>query len=203
MPQFGLRDNLIRCELLRNEEQYTYLEDFRYFASTHYVSLKPYFKHLLLFDVWSWLQEKNGHNSIFHHKRVRKILCERWDEKWRDASLIDHHHYWITMTMMTENLCKIQFSVLIRTNICLFLQTLRARMTVGPFCIIGSFKLYWCTIILKVHISPYFILCQFLSGYLQCQWADTKGRPSSLAELHSQPSWCVLCGVGDHFSATE
>lgn len=34
MPQFGLRDNLIRCELLKNEEQYTYLEDFRYLTST-------------------------------------------------------------------------------------------------------------------------------------------------------------------------
>lgn len=31
MPQFGLRDNLIRCELLKNEDLYTYLEDFRYF----------------------------------------------------------------------------------------------------------------------------------------------------------------------------
>lgn len=30
MPQFGLRDNLIRCELLKNEDLYTYLEDFRY-----------------------------------------------------------------------------------------------------------------------------------------------------------------------------
>lgn len=29
MPQFGLRDNLIRCELLKNEDVYTYLEDFR------------------------------------------------------------------------------------------------------------------------------------------------------------------------------
>ena len=39
MPQFGLRDNLIRCELLKNEEQYTYLEDFRYFT-VHIVYLK-------------------------------------------------------------------------------------------------------------------------------------------------------------------
>lgn len=38
MPEFGLRDNLIRCELLKNEEQYTYLEDFRY-----YVILKCWF----------------------------------------------------------------------------------------------------------------------------------------------------------------
>lgn len=50
MPQFGLRDNLIRCELLKNEDQYTYLEDFRYFTTTHFGSLK-YFKYLLLFDV--------------------------------------------------------------------------------------------------------------------------------------------------------
>lgn len=40
MPQFGLRDNLIRCELLKNEEQYTYLEDFRYFTTTHSSGLK-------------------------------------------------------------------------------------------------------------------------------------------------------------------
>lgn len=51
MPQFGLRDNLIRCELLKNEEQYTYLEDFRYFTTTHSGSLKSYLKYLLLFDV--------------------------------------------------------------------------------------------------------------------------------------------------------
>lgn len=30
MPQFGLRDNLIRCELLKNEDLYTYREHFRY-----------------------------------------------------------------------------------------------------------------------------------------------------------------------------
>ncbi|XP_036803763.1 type II inositol 1,4,5-trisphosphate 5-phosphatase isoform X2 [Oncorhynchus mykiss] len=30
MPQFGLRDNLIRCELLKNEDIYTYLENFRF-----------------------------------------------------------------------------------------------------------------------------------------------------------------------------
>lgn len=30
MPQFGLRDNLIRCELLKNEDVYTYLENFRW-----------------------------------------------------------------------------------------------------------------------------------------------------------------------------
>lgn len=30
MPQFNLRDNLIKCELLKNEDLYTYLENFRY-----------------------------------------------------------------------------------------------------------------------------------------------------------------------------
>lgn len=29
MPKFGLRDNLIKCELLKNEEFYTYREDYR------------------------------------------------------------------------------------------------------------------------------------------------------------------------------
>ncbi|XP_029694259.1 type II inositol 1,4,5-trisphosphate 5-phosphatase isoform X2 [Takifugu rubripes] len=38
MPQFGLRDNLIRCELLKNEEQYTYLEDFSFFLGTYNVN---------------------------------------------------------------------------------------------------------------------------------------------------------------------
>lgn len=41
MPQFGLRDNLIRCELLKNEDLYTYLEDFRYRTSFYFkTSLK-------------------------------------------------------------------------------------------------------------------------------------------------------------------
>lgn len=30
MPQFGLRDNLIKCELLKKEELYTFLENYRY-----------------------------------------------------------------------------------------------------------------------------------------------------------------------------
>ena len=29
MPKFGLRDNLIRCELLKSEDQYTHLQNFR------------------------------------------------------------------------------------------------------------------------------------------------------------------------------
>lgn len=28
MPQFGLRDNLVKCELLKKEETYTYIENF-------------------------------------------------------------------------------------------------------------------------------------------------------------------------------
>ncbi|KAM9798129.1 type II inositol 1,4,5-trisphosphate 5-phosphatase [Neosynchiropus ocellatus] len=38
MPQFGLRDNLIRCELLKSEELYTYREDFSFFLGTYNVN---------------------------------------------------------------------------------------------------------------------------------------------------------------------
>uniref|UniRef100_A0A3Q3JER7 phosphoinositide 5-phosphatase n=1 Tax=Monopterus albus TaxID=43700 RepID=A0A3Q3JER7_MONAL len=38
MPQFGLRDNLIRCELLKNEELYTYLENYSFFLGTYNVN---------------------------------------------------------------------------------------------------------------------------------------------------------------------
>uniref|UniRef100_A0AAQ5X197 phosphoinositide 5-phosphatase n=1 Tax=Amphiprion ocellaris TaxID=80972 RepID=A0AAQ5X197_AMPOC len=38
MPQFGLRDNLIRCELLKNEDLYTYLEPFSFFLGTYNVN---------------------------------------------------------------------------------------------------------------------------------------------------------------------
>ncbi|XP_024257125.1 type II inositol 1,4,5-trisphosphate 5-phosphatase isoform X2 [Oncorhynchus tshawytscha] len=38
MPQFGLRDNLIRCELLKNEDIYTYLENFSFFLGTYNVN---------------------------------------------------------------------------------------------------------------------------------------------------------------------
>lgn len=34
MPQFGLRDNLIRSELLKNEEQYIYIKNFRWAPPT-------------------------------------------------------------------------------------------------------------------------------------------------------------------------
>uniref|UniRef100_A0A3B3X8J0 phosphoinositide 5-phosphatase n=1 Tax=Poecilia mexicana TaxID=48701 RepID=A0A3B3X8J0_9TELE len=37
MPQFGLRDNLIRCELLKSEDSYTYLENF-FFLGTYNVN---------------------------------------------------------------------------------------------------------------------------------------------------------------------
>ncbi|XP_031708967.1 type II inositol 1,4,5-trisphosphate 5-phosphatase isoform X1 [Anarrhichthys ocellatus] len=38
MPQFGLRDNLIKCELLKNENLYTYTEDFSFFLGTYNVN---------------------------------------------------------------------------------------------------------------------------------------------------------------------
>ncbi|XP_028281152.1 type II inositol 1,4,5-trisphosphate 5-phosphatase isoform X2 [Parambassis ranga] len=38
MPQFGLRDNLIKCELLKNEDNYTYLENFSFFLGTYNVN---------------------------------------------------------------------------------------------------------------------------------------------------------------------
>ncbi|XP_061072148.1 type II inositol 1,4,5-trisphosphate 5-phosphatase isoform X3 [Conger conger] len=38
MPQFGLRDNLIRCELLKNEALYTSVRDFRIFLGTYNVN---------------------------------------------------------------------------------------------------------------------------------------------------------------------
>ncbi|XP_068612634.1 type II inositol 1,4,5-trisphosphate 5-phosphatase [Brachionichthys hirsutus] len=38
MPQFGLRDNLIRCELLKNEHHYIYLEDYSIFLGTYNVN---------------------------------------------------------------------------------------------------------------------------------------------------------------------
>uniref|UniRef100_A0A4W4HLU2 phosphoinositide 5-phosphatase n=1 Tax=Electrophorus electricus TaxID=8005 RepID=A0A4W4HLU2_ELEEL len=38
MPQFGLRDNLIKCELLKNEEAYTYIQNFNFFLGTYNVN---------------------------------------------------------------------------------------------------------------------------------------------------------------------
>uniref|UniRef100_A0A8C7Y6I0 phosphoinositide 5-phosphatase n=1 Tax=Oryzias sinensis TaxID=183150 RepID=A0A8C7Y6I0_9TELE len=38
MPQFGLRDNLIKCELLKNEDVYTFLENFSFFLGTYNVN---------------------------------------------------------------------------------------------------------------------------------------------------------------------
>ncbi|XP_071324614.1 type II inositol 1,4,5-trisphosphate 5-phosphatase isoform X1 [Trachinotus anak] len=38
MPQFNLRDNLIKCELLKNEDLYTYLENFSFFLGTYNVN---------------------------------------------------------------------------------------------------------------------------------------------------------------------
>ncbi|XP_062889978.1 type II inositol 1,4,5-trisphosphate 5-phosphatase isoform X2 [Mobula hypostoma] len=39
--QFGLRDNLIKSELLKQEEKYTYIQDFRIFVGTYNVNGKP------------------------------------------------------------------------------------------------------------------------------------------------------------------
>ncbi|XP_072572370.1 type II inositol 1,4,5-trisphosphate 5-phosphatase isoform X2 [Paramormyrops kingsleyae] len=41
MPQFGLRDNLIRSELLKKEEQYIYIKNFRFFLGTYNVNGQP------------------------------------------------------------------------------------------------------------------------------------------------------------------
>ncbi|MCI4374361.1 hypothetical protein PGIGA_G00005360 [Pangasianodon gigas] len=38
MPQFGLRDNLVKCELLKKEETYTYIENFNVFLGTYNVN---------------------------------------------------------------------------------------------------------------------------------------------------------------------
>ncbi|XP_078093891.1 type II inositol 1,4,5-trisphosphate 5-phosphatase isoform X3 [Mustelus asterias] len=40
MPQFGLRDNLIKSELLKQEEKYTYIRNYRIFAGTYNVNGK-------------------------------------------------------------------------------------------------------------------------------------------------------------------
>ncbi|KAI4894359.1 hypothetical protein NFI96_032795, partial [Prochilodus magdalenae] len=38
MPQFGLRDNIIKCELLKKEDAYTYIENFSFFLGTYNVN---------------------------------------------------------------------------------------------------------------------------------------------------------------------
>uniref|UniRef100_A0A673N6L8 phosphoinositide 5-phosphatase n=1 Tax=Sinocyclocheilus rhinocerous TaxID=307959 RepID=A0A673N6L8_9TELE len=38
MPQFGLRDNLIKCELLKKEDAYTYIKNYRFFLGTYNVN---------------------------------------------------------------------------------------------------------------------------------------------------------------------
>ncbi|KAL6488739.1 hypothetical protein MHYP_G00024800 [Metynnis hypsauchen] len=38
MPQFGLRDTLVKCELLKNEDAYTYIENFSFFLGTYNVN---------------------------------------------------------------------------------------------------------------------------------------------------------------------
>ncbi|XP_051576578.1 type II inositol 1,4,5-trisphosphate 5-phosphatase-like isoform X3 [Myxocyprinus asiaticus] len=38
MPQFGLQDNLIKCELLKNEDAYTYIHNYSFFLGTYNVN---------------------------------------------------------------------------------------------------------------------------------------------------------------------
>ncbi|XP_006007183.1 type II inositol 1,4,5-trisphosphate 5-phosphatase isoform X1 [Latimeria chalumnae] len=38
LPRFGLRDNLIKCELLKREDSYTYIKHFRFFVGTYNVN---------------------------------------------------------------------------------------------------------------------------------------------------------------------
>ncbi|TRZ01063.1 hypothetical protein DNTS_005390, partial [Danionella cerebrum] len=38
MPQFGLRDNLIKCELLKREDAYTYIKNYSFFLGTYNVN---------------------------------------------------------------------------------------------------------------------------------------------------------------------
>lgn len=208
MPQFGLRDNLIRCELLKNEEQYTYLEDFRYFTSTHYGSLKSYFNLVIFCLMFEVAYRKISHNLIFHCcpkyffwssiSKSGKTAGKKNSRIFNGPSSL-FSLYWITMTPVTENLCKMQFIVWKSANIWLFVATPRGRLMKQ----LGPFVLNYISLLLFWKFTIHHIFFQLLSGYLQCQWADTKGKPSPLAELHSQPSWCVLCWVGDHFSATE
>ncbi|XP_016399630.1 type II inositol 1,4,5-trisphosphate 5-phosphatase-like [Sinocyclocheilus rhinocerous] len=40
MPQYGLRDNLIKCELLKNEDAYTYIKNYSFFLGTYNVNGK-------------------------------------------------------------------------------------------------------------------------------------------------------------------
>lgn len=51
--------------------------------------------------------------------------------------------------------------------------------------------------------TPHPFLFQLLSWHIQHQRADAKGKSPSLAELHSQPSWHVLCGVSQSHSARD
>ncbi|KAF3839377.1 hypothetical protein F7725_018094 [Dissostichus mawsoni] len=42
MPQFGLRDNLIKCELIKNEDIYTYLQNFSFKSNKNVVLLDSF-----------------------------------------------------------------------------------------------------------------------------------------------------------------
>ncbi|XP_051892634.1 type II inositol 1,4,5-trisphosphate 5-phosphatase isoform X2 [Pristis pectinata] len=60
MPQFGLRDNLIKSELLKQEEKYTYIRDYRIFAGTYNVNGKSPKQ-----DLRTWLSFDNEPPDIY------------------------------------------------------------------------------------------------------------------------------------------
>lgn len=63
MPQFGLRDNLIRCELLKNEDLYTYREPFRY------VTLNCFLCLCLIMCLADWRRCSGDCGTVTHHSR--------------------------------------------------------------------------------------------------------------------------------------
>lgn len=98
MPQFGLRDNLIRCELLKNEDLYTYLEDFRYYTSfninrTSFVGFQSCITMLCTFQrclgaysegtLWTWctfwhnfaqINRNTGYRGFNIHLHLKKCI---------------------------------------------------------------------------------------------------------------------------------
>lgn len=59
--------------------------------------------------------------------------------------------------------------------------------------------LSWISVISDISL----VLFQLFSWYVQCEWTGTKGKPPSLAELHSQPSWHILRWVSQIHPAEE
>ncbi|XP_067862532.1 type II inositol 1,4,5-trisphosphate 5-phosphatase isoform X2 [Heptranchias perlo] len=60
MPQFGLRDNLIKSELLKQEEKYIYIRNYRIFAGTYNVNGKSPKE-----DLTPWLSFDNEPPDIY------------------------------------------------------------------------------------------------------------------------------------------